>query len=58
MRFKEACYGWAERGLTQGEVARLLGVCDRTFRRCINRYGENGLIDLRLTRVSHRTICC
>ncbi len=57
MRFEEAYYGWTERRLTQGEAARLLGVCDRTFRRYINRYEENGLdglIDLRLTQVSHR----
>jgi len=57
MRFEEAYYGWTERRLTQGEAARLLGVCDRTFRRYINRYEENGLdglIDLRLEQVSHR----
>jgi hypothetical protein len=33
MRFKEACGGWRERRLTQEEAARLLGVCERTFRR-------------------------
>ena len=57
MRFEEAYYGWTERRLTQGEAAKLLGVCDRTFRRYINRYEENGLdglIDLRLEQVSHR----
>ena len=57
MRFEEAYYGWTEKRLTQGEAARLLGVCDRTFRRYINRYEENGLdglIDLRLTQMSHR----
>ena len=56
MRFEETYYGWTEKRLTQGETARLLGVCDRTFRRYINRYEENGLdglIDLRLTQVSH-----
>jgi transposase len=57
MRFEEAYFGWTEKRLTQGEAARLLGVCDRTFRRYINRYEENGLdglIDLRLSQVSHR----
>ena len=57
MRFEEAYYGWTQKRLTQGEAARLLGVCDRTFRRYINRYGENGLdglVDLRLSQQSHR----
>lgn len=57
MRFEEAYYGWTEKRLTQGEAARLLGVCDRTFRRYVNRYEENGLdglIDLRISQVSHR----
>lgn len=57
MRFEESYYGWTEKRLTQGEAAKLLGVCDRTFRRYINRYEENGLdglIDLRLEQVSHR----
>lgn len=57
MRFEVAYEGWQERRLTQGEAARLLGVCDRTFRRYINRYEEDGiegLIDKRLSQVSHR----
>ena len=57
MRFEEAYYGWTEKRLSQGEAARLLGVCDRTFRRYINRYEENGLdglTDLRLSQISHR----
>lgn len=57
MRFEEAYGGWSEGRLTQGEAARLLGVCDRTFRRYIDRYHDNGmdgLIDLRITQVSHR----
>lgn len=33
MRFEEAYGGWHSRRLTQSEAARLLGVCDRTFRR-------------------------
>jgi transposase len=57
MRFEEAYFGWSERRLTQEEAARLLGVHERTFRRQINRYHEEGLeglLDKRLTQVSHR----
>lgn len=57
MRFEEAFWGWSERRLTQQEAARLLGVHARTFRRHINRYQEqglDGLLDKRLTQVSHR----
>jgi len=43
MRFEEAYTGWTEKRLTQEEAARLLGVCDRSFRRYINRYEDNGL---------------
>ena len=35
--------GWQARRLTQEEAARLLGVCERTFRRYIDRYEEAGL---------------
>jgi transposase len=57
MRFEEAYHGWQERRLTQEEAARLLGVCERTFRRYINRYEEEdleGLFDKRITQASHR----
>jgi transposase len=57
MRFEEAYGGWQEGRLTQEEAARLLGVCERTFRRQINRYedeGLQGLIDKRLSQLSHR----
>ncbi len=57
MRFEEAYSGWQEGRLTQEEAARLLGVCDRTFRRHIDRYedaGLEGLIDKRLNQLSHR----
>jgi transposase len=57
MRFEEAFFGWQERRLTQGEAASLLGVCERTFRRHVNRYEEDGLEglqDKRLTQASHR----
>ena len=57
MRFKEAYGGWQENRLTQEEAAMILGVSDRTFRRYIDRYEENGLdglADKRLTQTSHR----
>ena len=57
MRFKEAYEGWQARRLTQMEAARLLGVCDRSFRRYLLRYEEDdleGLIDRRLGQVSQR----
>jgi len=43
MRFEEAYFGWGEDRLTQQEEARLLGVCERTFRRYIHRYEEDGI---------------
>ena len=57
MRFEEALSGWRAGRLTQEEAARLLGVCERSFRRYLNRYEEaglDGLIDKRLEQVSHR----
>jgi transposase len=57
MRFEEAYDGWHAKRLTQVEAARLLGVCDRTFRRYVERYddeGLEGLWDKRLTQVSSR----
>ena len=57
MRFEEAYGGWQGGRLTQEEAARLLGVCERTFRRYIDRYedeGLDGLIDKRLNQVSQR----
>lgn len=56
MRFEEAYTGWQEKRLTQEEAAELLGVNERSFRRYINRYEEDGLdglIDKRLAQVSH-----
>ena len=43
--------------MTQEEAARLLSVTDRTFRRYVDRYHENGLdglIDQRLIQASAR----
>lgn len=57
MRFEEVYLGWNESRLTQEEAARILGVCDRTFRRQIDRYehgGIEGLSDKRLTQASFR----
>jgi transposase len=57
MRFEEAYGGWQARRLTQEEAARLLGVCERTFRRYLDRYEEaglEGLLDKRLEQVSRR----
>lgn len=57
MRFEEVYGGWQERRLTQEEAARVLGVCQRTFRRLVNRYedcGLEGLMDRRLSQASQR----
>jgi transposase len=57
MRFEEVYLGWNESRLSQEEAACVLGVCDRTFRRYINRYEEmglEGLSDKRLTQASFR----
>jgi transcriptional regulator with XRE-family HTH domain len=39
MRLEEADEGWQARRLTQEEAARLLGVCERTFRRYLSGKG-------------------
>lgn len=57
MRFEEAYVGWDSGRLTQAEAASVLGVCERTFRRYLERYeasGLEGLIDRRLEQVSHK----
>ena len=57
MRFEETYSLWTEGRLTQEEAARILGVHERSFRRHINRYRENGLdglIDKRLNQASAR----
>jgi transposase len=57
MRFEEAYDGWTSNKISQEEASRLLGVCERTFRRYINRYEEeglDGLNDRRLSQISHR----
>lgn len=57
MRFEEAYGGWQEKRLTQAEAALLLGVCERTFRRYVDRHEEGGLEaleDKRISQASHR----
>lgn len=57
MRFEQAFEDWNEGRLSQDEAAQLLGVCARSFRRYVQRYemsGLEGLLDLRLSQVSHR----
>jgi len=57
MRFQEVYGSWQADRLTQEEAALILGVSDRTFRRYVDRYEENGLAglaDKRLTQTSHR----
>jgi transposase len=57
MHFEEVLNIWNKGRLTQEEAARMLCVSDRTFRRYIDRYNEDGLeglSDKRLTQVSAR----
>jgi hypothetical protein len=57
MRFEEAYQGWTGGSLTQGEAAMLLGQCERSFRRHVDRYkadGLEGLLDRRLSQISKR----
>ena len=57
MRFQEANDGWSEGRLTQAEAALILGQCERSFRRHIDRFeadGLEGLLDKRLSQISKR----
>ncbi len=57
MRFEEAYEGWQKGSLTQAEAALLLGVHERTFRRYkddYEEYGMDGLLDKRMSQMSHR----
>jgi len=57
MRFEEAFGGWEGGRLTQAEAAMLLGQCERSFRRHVERYkadGLEGLLDKRLSQISKR----
>lgn len=55
LRFQEAYDGWSESRLTQAEAAQILGQCERSFRRHIERFeadGLQGLVDKRLSQIS------
>lgn len=57
MRFEQTYVGWNEGRLTQSEAAELLGQCERSFRRHVQRYeadGLQGLLDRRLSQISKR----
>ena len=57
MRFEDILTLWTEDRITQQDAARMLGVCDRTFRRYLHRYeghGLEGLLDKRLSQASAR----
>ncbi|PUE52577.1 ISNCY family transposase [Limnohabitans sp. 2KL-51] len=57
MRFEQAYVGWNEGRLNQSEAAELLGQCERSFRRHVQRYeadGLQGLLDRRLSQISKR----
>ena len=57
MRFEQAYEGWSSGRLNQAEAALLLGQCERSFRRYIERYkadGLDGLLDKRLSQISKR----
>lgn len=57
MHFENVLNLWTEGRLTQEDAARMLSVCDRTFRRYIDRYNEgglDGLVDKRLVQASAR----
>lgn len=57
MRFEETYDKWMSRQLTQAEAAEILGVHERTFRRYIEKYeedGPEGLIDHRIDQISHK----
>ncbi len=50
--FEDTYSMWTEGWLTQSEAARILGVCERTFRRRIERHESDGIEGLRDRRVS------
>ena len=59
--FEDTYSMWTERRLTQAQAAEVLGVCERTFRRWVERYreeeseggGVEALRDRRVSRASH-----
>jgi transposase len=58
MRFEEIYQQRTEKNLTIEEAAKILGICERTFRRWSKRYEEDGvtgLADKRIDRAAHNT---
>lgn len=53
MRFEEAYGGWEAGRLTQAEAASLSEVCERTFRRYLERCQSEGMKDLVDRRPRH-----
>lgn len=56
MRFKDLYEKQQSKKLTQAEAAELLGMSERTFRRCSRKYeteGAEGLADARLDKAAH-----
>ncbi|MDF1684982.1 MAG: helix-turn-helix domain-containing protein [Legionellaceae bacterium] len=56
-RFEKTYEAWRSKGLTQEEAAEILGISDRTFRRYLVSYeeeGMEGLVDMRLSQISHK----
>jgi transposase len=59
MKFRDVFGRCEEGGLSKLEAAELLGVNERTFRRCCHRYeedGEAGLLDRRLEKPSPKRV--
>jgi len=58
MRFTQSYEGWQSGRLTQAQAAEILGVCERSFRRYVDRYEDGGglqaLSDRRLNQASRR----
>lgn len=57
MRFEEIYDDWVHKRLNQEEAALILGVSDRTFRRYLSNYkdqGIDGLLDRRMNQISWR----
>ena len=61
MRFLDVYDDWNEGRLTQAEAAQILGQCERSFRRHIERFesdGLQGLFDKRLSGHQHGPVHC
>jgi hypothetical protein len=61
MKFESVLDRWERRQLSQAEAAEVLGMSERTFRRCRDRYdheGLEGLYDRRLGKASANRCTC